>query len=506
MRITAAIQVLMLLLLSSWSVAQELPDSLPAFPGAEGFGSRTPGGRGGRVIQVTNLNPSGPGSLQAACSAEGPRIVVFEVSGVIPGEVSIPHGQITIMGQTAPGAGITIKGMLITKYDPEGLARYPDIVIRFLRVRPDPVPGVAWADALQFSGVRNCVLDHLSLSWSSDETMDIYSSRNLTVQWCAIEESDTEGHPEGRHNYALINGPGGGEVSIHHNLFAHHSRRCPAVSDGPADVRNNLVYNFRDGFLHDNEPNDMGYNIIGNYYKQGPNDNIYPFNFWRGTTYYLHDNYLESRAGSGSYTGPVEDPWAEADKLYGLQVYANLGIKAKQPTEVPPVATQSPLDAYELVLANAGCLPRDTVGRRTVNEVRAGSGSWGRHDPGDLLAGLTPAAPPKDTDHDGIPDFWERAKGLNSADSTDHAKIMASGYTALEEYGNLLAQRLIETGGVFPSRGDVNANGTVNIFDLLELIGALRDDSPGWAADLNLDGRVNLFDLLELLRLLAGME
>ena len=166
----------------------------------------------------------------------------------------------------------------------------------------------------------------------------------------------------------------------------------------------------------------------------------------------------------------------------------------------------APKQAYELVLKNAGCLPWDTVGRRTVNEVRNGAGAWGRHAPGDLLAGLTPAAPPKDTDHDGMPDFWERAKGLNSSDSTDQVKVLTSGYTAIEEYGNLLAQRLIETGGNFPARGDVNANGTVNIFDLLELIGALREDSPGWAADLNLDGRVNLFDLLELLRLLAGMD
>ena len=280
--------------------AQSEPDSLAAFPGAQGFGSTTPGGRGGRVIKVTNLNTSGPGSLQAACSAEGPRIVVFDTSGVIPGELSIEHGQLTIMGQTAPGAGITIRGMLSTLYDEQGLARYPDIVIRFLRIRPDPIPGVSWADAIQFSGVRRCVLDHISCSWASDETMDIYSTQDITIQWCTIEESDTEGHPEGRHNYGLINGPDGGWVSIHHTLFAHHARRCPAISNGPADVRNTVVYNFRDGFLHDNEPNDKGYNIIGNYYKRGLNDVIYPFNFWGTTTYFLRDNYIEGRAGDYS--------------------------------------------------------------------------------------------------------------------------------------------------------------------------------------------------------------
>jgi len=492
---------LVLLLVNSAFVgrAEEPQDSLPSFPGAEGFGARTPGGRGGRVIKVTNLNTSGPGSLQAACSAEGPRIVVFEVSGVIPGDVSIEHGQITIMGQTAPGAGITIKGMLSTPWDPEGLARYEDIVIRFLRIRPDPRPGISWADGIQFSGVRRCVLDHISCSWASDETIDIYTAQDITIQWCTIEESDTQGHPKGRHNYGLISGPEGQMVSIHHTLYAHHSRRCPAIANGPSDIRNIVVYNFRDGLSHEGHtPNNLGFNIIGNYYKPGPNEpNIFPFNFVSNVSYYLRDNYIEG-------VGMIQDPWAEAYKLYGLQYYASKGVKAEQETVVPPVTTHSPLEAYELVLEKAGCFPRDTVTRRTIAEVRNCTGSWGRHDPGDLMAGLTPKTPPTDSDNDGMPDAWERANGLDPSDGTDHNTIMSSGYTAIEEYCNMLAEKLIETQGIPPKRGDSNEDGKVNIFDLIDLLRVLSGVSYSWNADVNNDGDIDIFDLLDLLKTLVA--
>lgn len=487
-------------------VPAQQSDSLPAFPGAEGFGMYTAGGRGGRVIRVTNLNTSGPGSLQEACNTPGPRIVVFDTSGVIPGQVGIPHGQITILGQTAPAPGITLRGMLYTPWDPTGQARYSDIVIRFLRIRPDPIPGVTWADAIQFSGVRRCVLDHISCSWASDETVDIFSSAEMTVQWCAIEESDITGHPEGMHGYGMINGPEGGWVSVHHNLFAHHSRRSPAISNGPSDIRNNVVYNFKDGFLHDNQPNDKGYNIIGNYYKTGPDwSSPYPFCFWGTTSYYLRDNYMHGR-GAG-YTGMIQDPWAEAAKMPGLLAYANQGRMAGAETPVPPVTTHSPQEAFELVLEQAGCFPRDSVSRRTVNEVRTTTGLWGRRDPGNLLAGMPVGTREVDSDGDGMPDWWERSRGLNPADSADHARVMPSGYTAIEEYANLLAERLIMHRGEPPKRGDIDGNGRTDIFDLLGLLRVLAGGEGGGAltaADVNLDRKTDIFDLLEMLRLLGG--
>jgi pectate lyase len=425
-----------ILFLSSFDLSA---GDLPCFPGAEGFGSLTPGGRGGRVIKVTNLNTSGPGSLQAACSAQEPRIVVFDVSGVIPGNVLIEHGRISIMGQTAPGAGITIKGLLESKATEQ---KMEDIVVRFLRCRPDSNLTLHdMGDAIRFSQARRVMIDHVSCSWASDETIDVFRADDVTVQWCTIEDGDTTGHFKGIHNFGLIQGPDGRRISVHHNLFAHQRRRCPAVANGPADIRNNVVYNFRDGVLHDNPTNDIPFNIIGNYYKSGPNDTqIFPFCFTDTTWYFLKDNYIEG-------VGLIQDPWAEKDKLPGLQYYARRGSKALKEAGAPPVATQSPLEAYELVLARAGCFPRDVITNRAIREVRTGTGTWGRRDVPDLMAGLAPEAPPKDSDSDGMPDDWEKANGLNPEDGTDHGKVMESGYTAIEEYCNGLAENLIEKWG-----------------------------------------------------------
>jgi pectate lyase len=420
------------------SRAASAADNLPAFPGAEGFGAQTVGGRGGPVIKVTNLSARGPGSLQAACSSKGPRIVVFDVSGVIEGDVIIEHGNITIMGQTAPGAGVTIAGLFATRYNaPQPIE---DVVVRFLRVRPPDARGAS-GDAIQFSQVDRAILDHVSCSWATDETIDIYSARDITIQWCTIEESAVVGHPEGRHNYGLISGPEGERVSIHHNLFAHHARRSPAIANGPADIRNNVVYNFRDGLTHEGHvPNDLGFNLIGNYYKRGPSDpKIFPFCFYGEVSYYLRDNFI---AGVGT----IQDPWAEADKLPGLEYYAGKGRKAPSEFEVPPVETHSPEEAYRLVLAQAGCFPRDAVTTRTVEEVKNGGGKWGRHVPQDLLENLTAAQPPVDSDADGMPDAWETSRGLDPADGRDHGAVMQSGYTAIEEYCHELADKLSESG------------------------------------------------------------
>jgi len=417
---------------------------LPAFPGAEGFGAVTKGGRGGRVIKVTNLLAKGKGSLQAACAAEGPRIIVFAVSGVIEGNIVIEHGEVSILGQTAPGAGITIAGSLATRYG----ARQPinDVVVRFLRVRPPAAYG-ATGDALQFSENKRVILDHVSAAWASDETLDIYGAQDVTVQWCTLEESLTEGHPKGRHNFGLISGPNGARVTLHHNLFAHHSRRCPAIANGPADVRNNVVYNFRDGFGHENDPNDQGYNVVGNYYKRGPSDpKIFPFCFRGTVSYYLRDNYIDS-------IGLIQDPWAEADKLGGLRYYAQSGRKAGREFQVPQVTTHAPDEAYQLVLREAGGLPRDAVTKRIIDEVQTGTGSWGKKPQQDLLAGLTPGEAAQDTDADGLPDDWETENQFDPQDAADSAQKLPSGRTAIERYANERAELLIaESRGTNPSR------------------------------------------------------
>ncbi len=410
---------------------------LPAFPGAQGWGAYTPGGRGGRVIHVTNLNPSGPGSFQDACSQSGARIVVFDTSGVINAPVTIEHGNITIMGQSAPGAGITIRGKFAAASADS--SRLENIIVRFLRVRPVQLAGGDGSDqdAIQFNTVEHTVLDHLSVAWSTDENIGLYRARYITVQWCSIEEACTQGHYKGRHNYGILSGPEGGQITVHHNLFANNSRRHPAVANGPSDVRNNVIYNFRDGFLHDNPPNKLGFNIVGNYYKRGPsNENIRPFCFADSALYYLRDNYVDG-------LGVVDNPWEMTHLNPSFKHFCALGVRWPSEFSTPFVTTQSSLEAYELVLERAGCFPRDIVTRRTVEEVRSRTGAWGKREPADLMEGLSARPAPPDADRDGMADVWETSNGLDPANSNDHSRVMSSGYTAIEEYCNGLAAGLL---------------------------------------------------------------
>jgi pectate lyase len=417
-----------------------------AFPGAEGFGARATGGRGGRVIKVTSLAASGPGSLQAALDVNAPRIVVFDVSGVIQGDVLVRYGNVTIAGQTAPGGGLTIAGHLFGAYD----ASVQNIIVRHLRVRP-PRCGTgcdaAQYDGIQFSRNSRLIIDHVSVAYGADETIDIYEADDVTVQWTTIEASQVANHPDGQiHNYGLIHGPDGHRISYHHNLCANHSRRCPAIANGPADVRNNVAYNVRHAFLHSN-PAQGDFNLVGNFFKQGPNDSLFPFYFddedtSAGTrpSYYLRDSYVDD---PGQLVGVVDNPWAEPyfTDLYldaSHRTTTEFDLGAAVPGYVP-VTTATSLQAYEAVLAGAGAFPRDAFTAATVDQVRTRTGGWDPALPADLMAGLVPGAAPVDTDADGMPDAWEVARGLNPSDGEDHRTVMASGYTAIEEYVNGLA-------------------------------------------------------------------
>ncbi len=421
---------------------------LPAFPGAKGFGAVAVGGRGGRVIKVTNLNPSGPGSLQAACEAGGPRIVVFEVGGVIRGDVAIRHSYITIAGQTAPSPGITIEGRLLSRPDPR--RRLHDIIVQFIRIRPPPTTGHT-GDAIQLPDTERVILDHLSLSWANDEMIDICHASEFTIQWCTIEESDTEGHGKGSaHNFGIISAyPNSGNISIHHNLFAHHSRRSPSLSPyvptKPGDFRNNVVYNFHEGLTHDGHTPLAPINFIGNYYKRGPSsEKIYPFVFHKKGRYYLEGNLVDGY-------GRFDNPWDRNLKLPSWLQVNRHGKRLDQPADTAAVATHTALEAYRKVLTEAGCFPRDRVTRRTIQEVMDGTGRWGRNGPANptdewFFDGLQKEKPALDTDGDGIPDAWEDANGLDKRDPKDYNRIMPTGYTAIEEYINYRADILIRRG------------------------------------------------------------
>jgi len=279
MRIVAGI-IGLLAIVSSCGAADNAGAGLPAFPGAEGFGAVSVGGRGGRVIKVTNLNGDGPGSLQAACAEKGPRIVVFDVSGVIQVKGKGKHGlqitdsNITIAGQTAPGAGITLDdgfgAFFYGKDVKEPQVR--DITVRFLRART--TKGRA-EHAVEFAGAERFILDHISGAWGQDECMGLTQNRNFTLQWSNVEE--TEIHLEGSlrrgepHNFGMIMGyTEDGACTLSHNLFANHSSRAP-LDNGKTrlEQRNNVFYNIGFGG-YPQESSTVTVNLVGNYVKAGP--------------------------------------------------------------------------------------------------------------------------------------------------------------------------------------------------------------------------------------------
>lgn len=426
--------------------------ALPAFPGAEGIAAAITGGRGGRVVKVTTLDATGPGSLQEALSLDEPRIIVFDVSGVITAdELVIESGNVTIAGESAPGAGITIDGRLSAAYD----ASVGNIVIRHIRVRPTNPQGPGnQLDAMQFGLSSGVLLDHVSASFGVDETIDLYGAADITVQWSTIESSATEGHPEGQHNYGLLQGPDGGRASIHHNLFAHQRNRNPALATGPSEVVNNVAYNVRHGFIHHN-PAAERFAIVGNAYLAGDDADLFPFFFDDeaggsdpNLAYYLADNYIDD---PGVFTGTVDNPWSEP---FDHPTFDSLGLpesyRAVRPFDlqalVPdrvPVTTQGSAEAMASVLDCAGAWPRDVVTLRSVQDTRDRTGTWGALVPPDLMEGLTPQAPAPDGDGDGMPDAWESEHDLDPDDPADASVDLGEGYTAIEVYLHERAAALV---------------------------------------------------------------
>ena len=468
----AAAAVVPWILLSMAGTAAAGGGPLPAFPGAEGFGAVASGGRGGEVYKVTTLSPTGTGSLQWALDQAGPRIIVFAVSGVIDGDIRIPHGDVTIAGQTAPGAGITILGHLYTQFG----TSFGNIIIRHLRVRP-PDPDAQWPsnqhDSIQFSTNHTIMLDHIDASHGADETIDLWGgATDVTLQWSALTYPIYDPGNGWTHNTGIINhrpcedsdscdasDPPGGKISIHHNFFAHARNRTPALSTGPADVVNNVTYNGREGFVHHNIAGG-DFNIVGNVYLEGSSISIAPFWFDPEnsstpipTRYWVWDNWVED---PGRFVGRVDNPFTTPnfDDLY---TFYCCGITAGQfnsqghfdfsshPGYVP-VSTDSASVTIDRILARVGAFPRDIVNRWAVEDLQTRTGAWANRRPGNWLDGLTPGTPPTDGDDDGMADSWELDRGLDPTDGSDHSTVMASGYTAIEEYINELAEELIPAG------------------------------------------------------------
>lgn len=434
------------------------PAKVPAFPGAEGYGSVATGGRGGKVFAVTNLNDSGPGSLRAAVEAKGPRIVVFWVSGTIElkSSLSISNPNITIAGQTAPGDGIAIKRYPLT-------INADEVILRYLRLRLGDETGND-DDALSSRYHRNIIVDHVSVSWSVDEALSIYHCENVTVQWCLISESLYKSvHVKGPHGFGGI--WGSDNSTYHHNLLAHHSSRNPrfASGSGHTDYRNNVIYNWGGNSAYGGERQQQGnpkfnfstINMVGNYYKPGPatgsgavghrivspsfRDEASDFGQW-----YVAENYMH---GDPKVTA---DNWAGGVQPQGGDLHIEK-LKLAAPWKAMPIRQQTAEEAYHLVLQRVGAsLPkRDSIDARIVEDVRSGTAKFGETyggggkgiiDSQQAVGGwprLESQPAPPDSDGDGMPDAWESGHGLDPRDAADGTKDQDNdGYTNVEEYLN----------------------------------------------------------------------
>ncbi len=460
-----------------------------AFPGAEGGGMYTAGGRGGKVIHVTTLSDSGAGSLRAALSEEGPRTIVFDVAGIIElnSTLQIKKGDVTIAGQTAPGDGICLKNFSTQ-------IAASNVIIRFVRFRMGDEKKNE-GDAVWGRYNENIILDHCSMSWSTDECASFYANKNFTMQWCIMTESLRNSvHGKGKHGYGGI--WGGKNASFHHNLLANHDSRNPRFDHpqvydsyvgthrGNVDYRNNVVYNWGDNSSYGGEGG--WFNMVNNYYKPGKASkdrkyflDVYAYYEKDGTVYadsypelYLsgnvHEKYSDITADN-----PAGLYWHNKDSYenYGKTLSSPLGIEGPAGDDVY-VVTHSAEDAYAVVCEIGGAsLARDAVDDRACSDAKTGGvtfadggngskngiidtqsavGGWPVYE-----ASSSELADVKDSDGDGMPDWFEEKFGLKKTDSSDGgAKSLdvKGRYTNLEMYLHYLVRDIVgkqAAGGIY---------------------------------------------------------
>lgn len=440
----------LLIIQSTLAYAQSL-----AFPEAEGFGRFSKGGRGGDVYHVTNLNDDGAGSLRYGIEEmNGPRTIVFDISGTImlKDRLKIQDSNLTIAGQTAPGEGITIgNGAFIIAAD--------DIIIRYLRVRlGDQTDGDD--DTISITSGENIILDHLTASWSIDETLSCQSDEVdlLTVQWCLVSESLTDSHHEkGQHGYGGI--IGSLRQSFHHNLYAHHSSRSPKVTwrhHGKVDFRNNVIYNWGYNNCYDGASSHM--NWVNNFYKAGPgtdndvkhrifelsDEDVGDFETYE-TLLYADGNFVDGypSISNNNWNGGIDfsDGATEAKN------------RADAAFDYPAINEQSAEVAFDSVVAYSGSsLARDEIDKRIAKEVLTGTTTYTGSKTGNLGiidsqndVGGWPAleeilrGSDFDSDRDGMADDWEIENNLNPNNPEDRNNYsLHSDYTNLEVFLNNL--------------------------------------------------------------------
>ncbi len=437
-----------------------------AFPGAEGFGKYSTGGRGGKVAFVTNLNDDGEGSFRNALEQfpGEPLTVIFKVSGIIElqSKIQIKRSNLTIAGQTAPGDGICLKNQSLILNGASAKGNHGNIIIRFIRSRP----GGTLKSGMYGFDMENChdvIVDHCSFSWANEECAAMYDTKNTSVQWCIVSEGLYEaGHAKGHRSYGGV--WGGQYATYHHNLIAHQNSRAVRFNGARAhdtialiDYRNNVIYNWGNAnACYGGEVNIAGgvsqVNLVNNYYKPGPAT---------GTELkFIHANYSAKDAkGTGEWylSGNI----MEGDKALTKKNFKGLDLseqgypknaEAKNPFRIDaPIPEQNAKDACNEVLKFCGAIlpKRDAVDERVINETKTGTatgkgvfGKAGIIDSPNAVGGwgeFKNGIAPLDTDADGMPDEWEKKNGLNPTDASDRNKIGGDGFTMLEKYLNELA-------------------------------------------------------------------
>ncbi len=417
---------------------------LRAFPGAEGSGAFTAGGRAGDVYHVTNLNDAGAGSLRYGIqTASGPRTIIFDLSGTIylQSKLSINKPFLTLAGQTAPGDGITVAGWTTAITDTH------DVIVRYMRFRVGDINCPNYQDdGFTVDRSTNVIADHVSASWSVDETLSVTESSLVTIQWSFITESMKNScHVKGAHGYGSLIRYGDGLVTYHHNLYAHHDSRNPRLGDNIGlDFVNNIVYDWGSeaGYSGEASEGTPRLNYVGNYLVAGPSTPSSKRNrAFNGastnTLIYQSNNFIDSNL-NGAHDG-ADTQWAMFIGSYTKQQPGRFSFQQVETDDAPT--------AYGRVLNLAGQrLVRDAVDTRIISEVQNEGGH--QIDSQNQVGGwpmLNSSNPPVDTDQDGMPDQWETEHGLNPSDPADGQAITGSGYSNLELYLNALV--LVPDGG-----------------------------------------------------------
>jgi hypothetical protein len=481
-----------------------------AFPGAEGYGRFARGGRGGVVIEVTNTNDSGPGSLRDALEGDyGPRTVVFAISGLISLNSTLTidsaHPYITVAGQTAPGKGICVKNYVF------GMSGARDVIFRFMRIRTGKDTGLT-QNASGMSGVDHCIMDHCSISWGIDEEISTRTAKNFTLQRTFIAEAlNIAGHqnypPGTEHGYAASVG---GEIgSLHHNLLAHNEGRNWSLAGGldasgnfagSLDIFNNVVYNWggrtTDGGAH-------RVNFVNNYYKPGAGSTFFyalnaQYDNFPGTQQY----YFAGNVMPGYFQTNNETAGREATPGTGSVPtnYSPWVVSAFFPSYA---TIDEVTNGFKRVVSDVGCTQplvddhdvrviRETVdGTYTYSGTGPYGGRPGMPNTTDDVGGWEDygnAVRPADwdTDHDGLPDWWETMKGLNPNSppgdfSDSNADLVGDEYTELERYLNWLAAPHFDC-----------TNGTPVDIDLTQFTRGFTNNSPAYAVFAPVNGTVSL--------------